>query len=57
MCRRTLAELVEFVVIVQEKLPMRRKNMVKYRQNDSNSDESDDFDKKMNITKKRFKKK
>jgi hypothetical protein len=47
MRRRTLAEIVEFVIIVEEKLPMRRKNMVKYRQNDSNNDEFDDFDKKI----------
>jgi hypothetical protein len=34
---------------------MRWKNMAKYRQNDSNSDEYDDFDKKMSIMKKRLK--
>jgi hypothetical protein len=55
MRRKTLAEIVEFVIIIEEKLPMRRKNMAKYRRNDSNSDESNDFDKKMSITKKKLK--
>jgi len=55
MCRKILAEIVEYVIIVEEKLPMRWKNMAKYRQNDSNSDEYDDFDKKMSIMKKRLK--
>ncbi len=49
MCRRTLVEVTEFAIIIENKLPMRRKNMAKYRQNDFDSDESDDFYKKMSI--------
>jgi Zn-finger nucleic acid-binding protein len=42
MPRRTLAKIAEFAIIIEEKLPMKRKNMAKYHQNDSNSDEFDD---------------
>jgi hypothetical protein len=53
--RRTLVEVVESTITVEEKLPMIRKNTVKYCQNDFDSDEYDDFDKKMSIIKKRLK--
>jgi hypothetical protein len=39
MCRRTLAKVIEFIIIIKEELPMRWKNMAKYRQNDFESDE------------------
>jgi hypothetical protein len=55
MHRRTLIEVVESAIIVEEELPTRRKNMVKYCQNDADSDEFDDFDEKMSTMKKRSK--
>jgi len=47
MPKRTLAEIVEFAIIIEEKLPMKWKNMARYHQNvfDSyDSNEYDDFD-------------
>jgi hypothetical protein len=47
MPKRTLAKIVEFAIIIEEKLPMKWKNMARYHQNvfDSyDSDEYDDFD-------------
>jgi hypothetical protein len=41
---RTLIEITKFAIIVEEELPMRWKNMAKYRQNDFDSDEFDDYD-------------
>jgi hypothetical protein len=44
MLRKTLAKVVESTVTIEEQLPMRRKNMVRFRQNDFDSDEFDEFD-------------
>ncbi len=44
MPKRTLVEVVEFAIIIEEKLPMKWKNMARKHQNVSHSDEFDDFD-------------
>jgi len=44
MPKRTLVEVVEFAIIIEEKLPMKWKNMARNHQNVSHSDEFDDFD-------------
>jgi hypothetical protein len=53
MPKRTLPEVIEFLIIIEEELPMKWKNMVKYRQNVSNNDESNDS--ALNIMKRRLK--
>jgi hypothetical protein len=60
MPKRILVEIVESTIIIEEKLPMRRKNMVRYCHNDfdrdeydDSNDEDEDYEKK---TKKKFKK-
>jgi len=60
MPKRTLTELVEFAIIIKEKLPMKWKNMARYHQNvfDSyDSDEYDDFDNEDEHHEKKTKKK
>ncbi len=57
MLKRTLAEVDEFAIIIEEKLTMKWKNMVRYRQNVSNSDESNDFDNEDEHHEKKTKKK
>jgi hypothetical protein len=43
MPRRTLAKVAESTIMIEEKMPVRKKSIVRYRQ-DSNSEESKDFD-------------
>ncbi len=38
MPRRTLAKVVESIILIEEKLPMKQKNMAKYLPNNSDSD-------------------
>jgi hypothetical protein len=42
MFLKTSTKVVEFVIIIEEELPMRQKNMVKYHHNDFDSNEFDD---------------
>jgi len=57
MLRKTLAKVAKFAIIVKEKLPMRWKNMARYRQNDFDNDEFDDFDNEDERHEKNIKKK
>jgi hypothetical protein len=60
MPRRTLTELAKFIILVEKQLHVRRKNMARYCQNNSNNDESKDSDDEnehyKNKTKKKSKK-
>lgn len=44
MSRRTLAEVAEFSIIMEEKLLIRWKNIARYCQANSESEELDDLD-------------
>jgi hypothetical protein len=57
MPKITLAEVVEFAIIIEGELPIRWKNMARYCQNDSNNDEFDDFDNEDEHHEKKTKKK
>ncbi len=55
MLRKTLIEVVEFVILVEEEPHVRRKNMVRYHQNsfgndkfEDNDDEDEHYEKKTN---------
>jgi hypothetical protein len=43
MPRKTLAKVVESTIAIEEKMPVRRRNMVRYCQ-DFNNDESNELD-------------
>jgi hypothetical protein len=42
MQKNTIVEVVEFVIIVEDKIPMKWKNMARYHQNVFDNDELDD---------------
>jgi hypothetical protein len=44
MPRRTLTKMDESTILVEEKLPMKWKNMVRYCPNNSNNDKFEDND-------------
>jgi ketol-acid reductoisomerase len=55
--RRILAKVAKFVILVKEKLLMRRKNMARYHPNNSNNDEYKDIDDENEHYEKKTKKK
>ncbi len=47
MLWKTLAKVAKLAIMIEEEMPIRKKNIVRYRQ-DSSSEESEDFDEKKN---------